>query len=65
MSERARRSEGPEDTRVSGAKPKPEGRIRERGWRPTRCRNEVGGRSMEAARRRANEAADGAELSCV
>jgi hypothetical protein len=45
----------PEDTRVSGAKPKPEGRVRERGWRPTRRGNEVRERPMEAARRRAIE----------
>jgi ring-1,2-phenylacetyl-CoA epoxidase subunit PaaA len=33
--ERAGRSQAKEDTHASGAKPKPEGRVREPGWRPT------------------------------
>ena len=30
-----REAKAKEDTRASGAKPRPEGRVRERGWRPT------------------------------
>ena len=29
-----------QDTCASGAKPRPEGRVRERGWRPTSRRND-------------------------
>ncbi len=38
-----------QDTRVSGVKPRPEGRVRERGWRPTSSRNAERDRA-EAAR---------------
>ncbi len=34
MSERGK-AQAKEDTRASGAKPKPAGRVREHGWRPT------------------------------
>jgi hypothetical protein len=51
-----------EDTHVSGAKPKPEGRVRERGWRPTRRACGIGIPGTEAARRRSIEAADGATV---
>ena len=46
------------DTHASGAKPKPEGRVRERGWRPTRGSYGLGESRTEAARRRAIAAAD-------
>ena len=42
-----------EDTVASGAKPRPEGPVRERGWRPTRRACEGGSARTEAARRRA------------
>jgi hypothetical protein len=41
-----------EDTLASGAKPRPEGRVRERGWRPTYERYEISELCPEAARRR-------------
>ena len=45
------------DTHASGAKPRPEGRDRERGWRPT-CKGHGSiGELAEAARRRAIEVA--------
>ena len=46
------------DALVSGAKPRPEGRVRERGWRPTRGRSGIVEPRTEAARRRAIAAAD-------
>ena len=49
-------------TYVSGAKPKPEGRVRERGWWPTRRGHGIGEARSEAARPRAIEAADNATV---
>ena len=46
-----------EDTLASGAQPGPEGRVRERGWRPTRRSYGIGEPLTEAARRRAIERA--------
>jgi len=40
-----------EDALASGAEPRPEGRVRERGWRPTRGRSGVAESRTEAARR--------------
>ena len=40
-----------EDTLASGAKPRPEGRVRERGWRPTGEGRGYSGELTEAARR--------------
>jgi hypothetical protein len=42
-----------ENALASGARPRPEGRVRERGWRPTRKRSGAGTERTEAARRRA------------
>jgi hypothetical protein len=42
-----------QDTFASGAKPRPEGRVRERGWRPTPEGYVIGKQRAEAARRRA------------
>jgi hypothetical protein len=47
-----------EDVLASGAKPRPEGRVRDRGRRPTRGRCGFGEPHTEAARRRAIPAAD-------
>jgi hypothetical protein len=47
-----------QDALASGAKPRPEGRVRERGWRPTHAPFGVTDTASEAARRRAIEAAD-------
>jgi len=44
-----------EDTHASGAKPKPEGPVREHGWRPTRVRFGTVAARQEAVRRRAIE----------
>ena len=44
-----------EDAFASGAKPRPAGRVRERGWRPTRQRPGIAESWTEAARRRAIE----------
>ena len=46
------------DALASGAKPRPEGRVRERGWRPTRQRYRDAEPQAEAARRLAIAAAD-------
>ena len=54
MSERGE-AQAEEDTLVSGVKPRPEGRVRERGWRPTRRAFGIGDRRTEAARPRAIE----------
>ena len=43
------------DALASGAKPRPEGRDRERGWRPTCEGRGYSGELTEAARRRAIE----------
>ena len=40
-----------QDTFASGAKPRPEGRVRERGWRPTPQRYAIGKPRSEDARR--------------
>jgi hypothetical protein len=42
-----------QDTFASGAKPRPEGCVRERGWRPTPEGYAIGKLRAEAARRRA------------
>ena len=42
-----------EDARASGAKPRPEGPVREQGWRPTLEAHDSAARFKEAARRRA------------
>ena len=42
-----------QDTFASGAKPRPEGCVRERGWRPTRQARGIGLAAAEAARRHA------------
>ena len=47
------RAKAKEDTRASGAKPRPEGRVREHGWRPTTQSTGFAAPLMEAARRRA------------
>ena len=57
MSERGE-AQAKKDTHVSGAKPKPEGRVRERGWRPTRKVFELAAACKEARRPRAIAAAD-------
>ena len=49
-----------EDIPVSGAKPRPEGPVRERGWRPTVAGGQIQEPVMEAARPRVIEAADNA-----
>jgi hypothetical protein len=41
------------DALANGAKPRPEGRVRERGWRPTRKAFGIAESRTEAARRRA------------
>ena len=46
------------DTLASGAQPRPEGPVRERGWRPTRRACGSGDTRTEAVRRRAIAAAD-------
>ena len=46
------------DALASGAKPRPEGRGRERGWRPSCEGCGIAARRGEAARRRAIAAAD-------
>ena len=51
-----------QDARASGAKPKPEGHVRERGWRPTRGSYGIGDARTEAPRRRAIAAADALAL---
>jgi DNA-binding FadR family transcriptional regulator len=47
------RAKAKEATRASGAKPGPEGRVRERGWRPATQSAGFAGSVTEAARRRA------------
>ena len=47
---------------MSGAQPRPEGPVRERGWRPTRRGYALAVARTEAARRRAIEAADNATV---
>jgi hypothetical protein len=54
-----------EDALASGAEPRPEGRVRERGWRPKGESYVIAGPRIEAARRRASEAADGGEAECA
>ena len=49
------RAKAKEDTRASGAKPRPEGRVREHGWRPIRSICGIEDAGAEAARRRAIE----------
>jgi len=49
------RAKAEEDTFASGAKPRLEERVRERGWRPTGNGRGVGTHAVEAARRRAIE----------
>ena len=48
MSERGE-AQGKEDAFASGAKPRPEGPVRERGRRPTRCDRNFATHIMEAA----------------
>jgi hypothetical protein len=50
------------DTLARGAKPRPEGRVRERGWRPTNVVLGFASSGAEGARRRVIEAADGAAV---
>ena len=52
------RAKAKEDVLASRAKPRPEGRVCERGWRPTGGPAEFRNNVTEAARRRAIEAAD-------
>jgi len=52
------------DVLASGAKPRPEGRVRERGWRPTRQCFGVPESRAEAVRPRAIEAADSSMVEC-
>ena len=52
------RAKAKEDVLASRAKPRPEGRVCERGWRPTGGPAEFCNNVTEAARRRAIEAAD-------
>lgn len=46
-------AEDKKDTLARGAKPRPEGPVRERGWRPTRNGCGIYALYMETARRRA------------
>ena len=54
-----------EYARASGAKPRPEGRVREHGWRPTTQSVGFVGPVKEAARRRASDTADCAMVSAL
>jgi hypothetical protein len=63
MSKR-REAQAKKDALVSGAKPRPEGRVRERGRRPT-LKFAHADRVEEAARPRAIEAADGANVQTL
>jgi hypothetical protein len=56
------RAKAKDDTREGGATPRPEGRVRERGWRPTTRPAEFVASVKVAARRRAIEAADSATV---
>jgi hypothetical protein len=56
------RAKAKEDTCASGAKPRPEGRVREHRWPPTTRAFGFEMQVMEAARRRAIEAADNATI---
>ena len=62
MSER-REAQAKQDARASGAEPRTESRVRERGWRPTTRTNEYAMRLKEAARRRVVEATDKARFA--
>ena len=61
MSEQAE-GKAKKDARASGAKPRPEGRVREHGRRPKRAGHAVARDRSEAARLRAIEAADDASV---
>jgi len=53
-----------EDTLASGAKPRLEERVRERGWRPTRENRGMFEKHAEAARRRPIERPDARVSPC-
>jgi hypothetical protein len=54
-----------EYTRASGAKPRPEGRVREHGWRPTAQPVEFAEPVKQAARRRTSDPADGVPVTSL
>ena len=64
MSER-REAQAKEDTFASRAEPRPEGRVGERGWRPTRIAAGFFEDRVSAARPRATDAADTADTEAV